>query len=169
MRHARVGPQNAISTANTRRCCSCRRTTVLVALHQDKESNRTPQKQKKRTRSRKARKNCQRRQMEQMESRAEAVAAQFALNVVWKMKYGIEADAGCDCNCDAAAAAAQHAPFLLIPLMFIFLSLLFYFLRTLDLQQALHTFRRTPFNAAACTRLNCRGAVTRLTLSHKRS
>lgn len=164
MRHARVGPQNAISTANTRRCCSCRRTTVLVSLHQDKESNGTPQKQKKRTRSRKARKNCQRRQMEQMESRAEAVAAQIALNVVWKMKYGIEADAGCDCNCDAAC-------FFFINSFNVYfsLSLLFYFLRTLDLQQALHTFRRTPFNAAACTRLNCRGAVTRLTLSHKQS
>lgn len=166
MRHARVGPQNAISTANTRRCCSCRRTTVLVSLHQDKESNITPQKQKKRTRSRKARKNCQRRQMEQMESRAEAVAAQFALNVVWKMKYGIEADAGCDCDCNCDAAC-----FFFINSFNVYFSLfsLLYFLRTLDLQQALHTFRRTPFNAAACTRLNCRGAVTRLTLSHKRS
>lgn len=166
MRHARVGPQNAISTANTRRCCSCRRTRVLVALHQDKESNRTPQKQKKRTRSRKARKNCQRRQMEQMESRAEAVAAQFALNVVWKMKYGIDADAGCDCDCNCDAAC-----FFFINSFNVYFSLfsLLYFLRTLDLQQALHTFRRTPFNAAACTRLNCRGAVTRLTLSNKRS
>lgn len=166
MRHARVGPQNAISTANTRRCCSCRRTTVLVSLHQDKESNGTPQKQKKRTRKRKARKNCQRRQMEQMESRAEAVAAQFALNVVWKMKYGIEADAGCDCDCNCDAAC-----FFFINSFNVYFSLfsLLYFLRTLDLQQALHTFRRTPFNAAACTRLNCRGAVTRLTLSHKQS
>lgn len=166
MRHARVGPQNAISTANTRRCCSCRRTTVLVSLHQDKESNGNPQKQKKRTRSRKARKNCQRRQMEQMESRAEAVAAQFALNVVWKMKYGIEADAGCDCDCNCDAAC-----FFFINSFNVYFSLysLLYFLRTLDLQQALHTFRRTPFNAAACTRLNCRGAVTRLTPAHKQS
>lgn len=166
MRHARVGPQNAISTANTRRCCSYRRTTVLVSLHQDKESNITPQKQKKRTRSRKARKNCQRRQMEQMESRAEAVAAQFALNVVWKMKYGIEADAGCDCDCNCDAAC-----FFFINSFNVYFSLysLLYFLRTLDLQQALHTFRRTPFNAAACTRLNCRGAVTRLTPAHKQS
>lgn len=91
-----------------------------------------------------------------MESRAEAVAAQFALNVVWKMKYEI------DCDCDAAVAAALNS-------LNVFFSLTLSFLRTLDLQQALHTFRRTPFNASACTRLKCKGAVTRLTLSHKKS
>lgn len=83
-----------------------------------------------------------------MESRAEAVAAQFALNVVWKMKYEIEADAGCDCDCDAAVAAALNS-------LNVFFSLTLHFLRTLDLQQALHSFRRMSFNAAACTRLKC--------------
>lgn len=76
------------------------------------------------------------------------------------MKYEIEADAGCDC--DAAVAAALNS-------LNVFFSLSLYFLRTLDLQQALHSFRQTPFNAAACTRLKCKGAVTRLTLAHKKS